>query len=31
MIEIKCYEVIGMSFFMLFFLTENANASFIPN
>ena len=31
MIELKCYEFIGMYFFMLFFLIVNANASFILN
>ena len=28
MIEIKCYEVIGMSFFMLFFLTVKCHCKF---
>ena len=28
MIEIKCYEVIGMCFFMLFFLTVKSQCKF---
>ena len=30
MIEIKCYEVIGMCFFVLFFLTVKCQCKFIP-